>query len=162
MASHRLQYQIFVHEILPPRQHTLLIKKRYRFTCWKTRASNFSFTVNWNYSCVVTNEGHLECNYEYNKICEGHEYGSLEGTQCALGYTHCNFSLPRLALWIISPAHSLVFNSGFLQVPKATEKMCGRNVMYEMRHVISSTREKMFEAVGKEQPYFIRHKTLNF
>jgi hypothetical protein len=110
----------------------------------------------------VTNEGHLECNYEYNKILEGHEFGRLEGRQYALGYTQCNFSLPLLALGIICPAHSLVFNSGFRQFLKTTDKMCGRNVMYEMRHVISSTGGKMFEVFDKEQPIFIRHKDLNF
>jgi len=97
----------------------------------------------------VTKEGHLKCNYECNKIREGHENGSLEGTQCVLGYTHCNFSLALLALGIIGPAHSLLFNSAIRQFLKATNKMCGRNVMYEMRHVISFTRGKMFEAVDK-------------
>jgi hypothetical protein len=61
-----------------------------------------------------------------------------------------------------APSHSLVFNTGFREFPKATDKMCGRNVMYEKRQVISSMRRKMFEAVAKEQPYFNKHKVVNF
>jgi hypothetical protein len=65
-----------------------------------------------------------------------------------------NFSLPLLVARTMRPAHSLNFDKGYRKFPKATDKMCGRYILYERSYVISSRRRKMFEAVAKKENKF--------